>query len=118
MLDHIWTNLDNVELSGVISDVNVTDHFPCFILFSFTSNENENMVKAFRDLSQDNINSFSDVLQEFTNKFSVNENDNVNIKVNLNMVGLHTLYNECFPLRWKRMSRNRLLKSWVTNINL
>ena len=29
-LDHIWTNLDNVELSGVISDVNITDHFPCF----------------------------------------------------------------------------------------
>ena len=39
------------------------------------------MVKAFRDLFQDNINNFSDVLQEFTNNPMVNENDYVNGKV-------------------------------------
>ena len=72
-------------------------------------------VKAFRELSQDNINKFCDVLQEFTCNFIVFENDNVNIEVNLFMDGLYTLYNECFPIRWKNMSRNRLLKPWITN---
>ena len=84
---------------------------PCFLLFSFPLHENE--AEAFRDLSQDNINNFSDVLREFTNNFLVNENDNV--KVNLFMYGLHRLYNECFPIRGKGMLRIRLLKSSVSN---
>ena len=58
-----------------------------FLLISFSSNENENIVKAFRDLSQDNINNFGDVLQKFTNSFIVYENYTVNIKVNLFMDG-------------------------------
>ena len=82
-----------------------------FLLISFSSNENENIVKAFRDLSQDNINNFSDVLQKFTSNFIVTEN----VKVNLFLDGLRTLYNECFPIRWKSVSRNRLLKPWITN---
>ena len=81
-LDHIWTNLDNVELSGVISDINVTDHFQSFILFSFASSENENRVKTLGDLHQETINNLCDVLQEFTNNFMINENDNVNVRVN------------------------------------
>ena len=50
--------------------------------FRFTSNRNENIVKTFIDLSHENINNFSDVFQEFTNNFMINENDNVNVRVN------------------------------------
>ena len=64
------------------------------MLFSFPSHENDNIIEAFRNLSQDKINNFSDVLQEFTNNFMINENDNVNVKVNLFMDGIHRLYIE------------------------
>ena len=56
---NVCTNLDDVELSRVISDINITDHFQCLVLFSLSSNENENMDKAFRDFSHYNINDFS-----------------------------------------------------------
>ena len=61
-LDHIWANLNNLELSGVISNTNITDNFPSFVVFSFSSNEHENIVKASSDLSQNNINTFSDII--------------------------------------------------------
>ena len=95
----IWTILENVELSGAISYVNVTDHFLCSILFSFSWHEKENILKAFIDLSQDNINIFSDIFQEINNNFMVNENDDV--KVNLTMYGFCSLHNEYFPIRRK-----------------
>ena len=37
--------------------------------------------KAFKDLSQDNINDFRDVLYQYTNNFMVNENDNLKTQV-------------------------------------
>ena len=45
----------------------------------------------------------------------INEIDNVNVRVDLFMDGLQRLYNECFPIRWKSMSQNRMLNLLVTN---
>ena len=44
-----------------------------YTIFSLSSHENGNIVIAFGDLSQGNINNFSEVLQDFANDFMVYE---------------------------------------------
>ena len=85
------------------------------MFFSFSLHVNEYIVKDLRDFSQNNIDNFSDVPQDFTINLVVNEEDDVNINVNLPVVKLYRLYNDCFPIRWKSMPRTRLLKPWKTS---
>ena len=46
---------------AVINYANITDLYPSFILFSFSTHENENTMKPSKELSPNNINIFSEV---------------------------------------------------------
>ena len=114
-IDHIWGNVNNVLLSGVI-EAHITDHIPCFVVFSINSNtEGSNFVKTFRDFSERNMNVFGSVLRDFTDDFVVSDDDDINMKVAHFLDKLFKLFDSSFPIRRKCISHNRALKPWITD---
>ena len=108
-IDHIWRNINNFSLSGVIES-HITDHIPCSVVFSINSNTvGINLVKTFRDLFERNMNVFGNVFRDFTENFVVSDDDVINIKVAYFLDQLFKLFDSSFPIRRKCISHNRAM---------
>ena len=59
LIDHIWSNI-NVTYSSAIIEINISDHFPNFILFDYGKQLNTIHSISFRDFSLSNKNKFKE----------------------------------------------------------
>ena len=113
-IDHIWSNAGNISLAGVI-EAHITDHIPCFVVFSVPSHEGRRVLKSFRDMSERNMSVFDSKLKDFIDNFVVCDSDDINLKVSYFVNHLYNIYNNSFPIRQKCFSHNRALKPWITD---
>ena len=115
LLDHIWVNkIDNEFSCGIISN-DFTDHFPVFLRMKLLSPNNniENQVKiVFRCDTVFNRNQFDIMLRD------CNWNDvyseNVDVYLNNFTSKINALYNKCFPIKTKYVTKKQFLKPWIT----
>ena len=68
-IDHIWSNIDRVPVSGVFNSIFTTDHFPNFIIFPSTL-EKSNVKITFRDHSETCHGNLIDEINPFASTFS------------------------------------------------
>jgi len=115
-IDHVWFNrLYDVE-AGVIR-VDISDHYPVFAIIPVQSHSNEYFLKRFRDHSNNSLMSVRDRLQEFSGELlPVLEGGNIDINAAVEFFNdsLVNIYNECCPIRSKRLSYGRCKKPWIS----
>jgi hypothetical protein len=111
LIDHIWTNQLHDISSGVF-DVNISDHFPVFIVTRMPC-EHETVRKKFRDHSD----RYLDALRDRVSSSLIVPNgsaDDFDVQFKLVFDKLFYLYDLCCPLREKILSMKTFLKPWIT----
>jgi len=115
-LDHIWFNqLCDVE-AGVFK-IDITDHYPVFVVLPIQSKRGNSFVKYFRDHSYVSLANLRDEIYRFCNDYELSlfRADNVDLAVLTFNDKLLQLYNKCCPIRSKHVSYSRFSKPWITN---
>jgi len=112
-LDHIWVNHSQDVESGIL-DVDITDHFPIFAIFNLKLRDDSKFIKKFRDHSPQCLSNLRTLIVDSFENVGLNE-DNVSMDVRLFSETLYNVYNSCCPLRSKMVSRQSLVKPWMSN---
>ena len=113
LLDNIWTNMI-VEFESGLFTLDITDHFPTFVLFKLNLEKNENSLidVQFRDFSNQNMTNFkNDILNtnwDFIDDTNVNRVSEEFFNI------LETLYQRHFPIKCKKMGKKRLYNPWLS----
>ena len=97
LIDHIWTNMNEVFISGIIKS-NISDHFPNFTSFNFKFEKNKPHYIKFRDFSVSNKDKFVKLVSEYKWDNFIKCED-VNINTNNFVKKFTEFYNISFPLR-------------------
>ena len=107
LIDQIWVNFTHLNISsGVICD-DISDHFPIFMHFKFTS-KNSHKITRYRIFNDNNINKFNSL--DFTECFTSNSAD---VAYNIFHKLLYKSYNNSFPLKTKRIKSDNF-SEWIT----
>jgi len=116
-IDHIWYNKVCDVCTGVFK-VDISDHYPIFVILPVQSNRHDFFTKTFRDHSNTSIANLRNEIYRFCNNFEIllfmNDND-VNITTQTFVDELFQVYNRCCPLRVKRISYSRFSRPWITD---
>ena len=112
LIDHIWTNMNEVFISGIIKS-NISDHFPNFTSFNFKFEKNKPHYIKFRDFSVSNKDKFIKLVSEYKWDNFIKCED-VNINTNNFVKKLTEFYNISFPLRNKQITEKRIKNGWLT----
>jgi len=116
-IDHVWYNkLSNDIIAGVLK-VDVSDHYPVFVILPIQSHSDEFFVKHFRDHSEVSLINLRDKLSMFSVEFVAMlecDNTDTDTAVELFNDGLENIYNTCCPIRSKRLSYRGCRKPWIT----
>ena len=115
LIDHCWVNWTDSMNSGTF-DLDVSDHFPIFIIIPLMkSNIQDKYRISFRVHSEEYFDRFRTRIVEMSPYFCNNSFVNVSevCRDFLNM--LSSIYNDCFPLKQKWVSRKRILSPWLTD---
>ena len=114
-IDHIWSNIDRVPVSGVFNSIFTTDHFPNFIIFPSTL-EKSNVKITFRDHSETCLGNLIDEITPFASTFSASTGHmDFNEKFNFFLEKVTDCYKKCCPLRSKILSSGKIVKPWIDN---
>ena len=113
IIDHIWSNFDFNNKSGVIKHC-VTDH--CAVFTSFViPGKTETFRKCFRDHSQQCIDKLKIGISEFLVEIDKLVFGDFDQKFCYFVDFIFSLYNLHCPIRSKVLSVKRLTKPWITN---
>ena len=114
LLDQIWINRPSFVNCGIIN-CDVTDHLPTFIKILADPPSMENLSEyqiSFRVVNDRTCETFGNFVREF------NWNDLANDDIDLFTVAildkLNYLYCKACPLKYRTISRKKLLNPWVT----
>ena len=114
ILDHIWTNTNSSLASGILIS-NISDHFPVFsILTSQPYSLNEYITIKFRDMSQNNIDNFSNQLRFNQLDNTTTDANNIDKRTEDFLDTLKNIYERCIPLKTKVISPKRYNSPWLT----
>jgi len=115
-IDHIWFNQLS-DVSAGVFEIDITDHYPIFAVFPIRCRRGDSFNKYFRDHSFTCIANLREKVYNFCSNFELSlfESYDVDIAVQTFHDKLYQLYNECCPIRSKRVSYNRFSKPWITN---
>ena len=115
-IDHFWFNRYNVVKSGVLTGCDISDHFGIFIVLGINVKK-EQIVKYFKDHSNDNLDRLFNEVQYFINDWpSVAHNDtDVNFNCNIFLDNFFKIYDKCCPIRKKVLSLKSLCNPWIDN---
>ena len=116
LIDHIYTNKQNIDAISGIVITDISDHFGIFssIKYSKINQNNTNKIKTVRSLSQININKFNNLLQQsdFT---PVMESQCASTAYDGFLDIYLTAYEQAFPLKQITLTRKYLKRSpWIT----
>ena len=120
LIDHIWTNnLQNNMSKSHILLTDITDHLPCISIIQST----DIMIKGYKNITKrmindtnrqkfsKQINEIKDVLLfQATNKAE----PNIENRYNNYFDHISRVYNQCFPLKIKKVHSKTLSKPWIT----
>ena len=113
LIDHIWSNLNLTSNSGVI-DYTLSDHFPTYSVFDNLLKSSDDFIHCtFRDFSLHNKDKFMNKISN-VDLFDINDELSVDTNLNKFLDILNNIYNECFPIRRKKVSLKRLSNPWLT----
>ena len=115
-LDHIWTDILKVKTCGII-DFDLTDHLPCFAVYDFPTNDqnDEQKIKIeSRPYSDINLQILKDNLVNTDWDSLLNYNDLDSCTTTF-IDKINDLYIKCFPLKVKFVSIKRLKNRWITS---
>ena len=120
LIDHIWTNdLKTTTMNkGHVIITDITDHLPCLIVVK----KPDIWIKGYKTITKRIINEAN--RSKFTNKisqikdvlaFQATNRCELNIETKYNYFGqISQVYNECFPLKTKKIHSKTLSKPWIT----
>ena len=114
LLDHIWINFDrSSEHSSSIIFNGITDHFPVVYYLKIRAKTNQYKNIQFRSTGEQCDTNFKHKLENhnWTTLYDMNE---VDIAFEYFNKVLIEYYNECYPLRTKRVQINKIKNPWIT----
>jgi len=111
LIDHIWTNQLSVSASGVFV-IDVTDHFPVFAVAQLEFQQENFLVKYFRDHSSQSLEKLETKVEEYVNSYSSSV-ENLEDEMSDVLSNLLTIYNSCCAIRSKIYSPKSLVKPWI-----
>ena len=118
ILDHIWTNIDEISSSAII-ECDVTDHFITFACFKLVD-QVERQNSKFRNHSAQTLDNFSFQLSSYCNQICIDDitsGEAYDSMVSNFCESIYGIYNECCPMISKTITSNRHKKPWI-NSNL
>jgi len=116
-LDHFWYNQLYDVNSGVF-EVDISDHYPIFVIIPICSQSSQFFSKRFRDHSVQSLERLRGELIEFCSEFAnVLETNNCSISelVEIFSNRIYEIYDVCCPVRIKSISYNRYMKPWLSD---
>jgi len=116
-LDHIWHNqLD--EVSSGVFQVDISDHYPVFVITGVFCDSNEFYVKEFRDHSETSLARLRNELSALTADFEVilyNYDSDIDFLIDSFLEQFYSVYDRCCRIRTKQLSTRRYMKPWMTD---
>ena len=109
LIDHTWTNLDNLIDSNIIL-TDISDHFPCLSTFKNANpiKNLESITLKLRDLKKDsNILRFIDRISEVDFDFIYSQSIDLETKFEMFIAKFWSCFKECFPLKTKNISTKK-----------
>ena len=114
LIDHCWTNFVDPASCGVLN-VDITDHFPIFMLISKPKyNDLQKIKVTFREHNDDAFDIFRHKLKCLANVFRSRVFQNVSCICENFQTEIFSIYNSCFPVKQKWVSRKRYISPWLT----
>ena len=112
LLDHIYTNFFHNFSSGIIH-YQISDHLPIFLNITVPSRSNNLHKLEFRIFNQTNKQEFTQKIRMINWNAILSEHDvNDNCKIFLDNV--NKTFENCFPIKSKRITEKRLNNPWIT----
>ena len=111
LLDHIWCNFEGDYRADVLESA-PSDHLPILFTLKLKTGYTTTLMK-FRNFSQQNIERFSDNLDNIFDNYKINFNNNANSEFSRFVEFLNNTLNSYFPKVTKNISLKRLSMPWV-----
>ena len=117
LIDHIWINdmsQSNIESKIVLTDI--TDHLPIFYIKRAESKAQGYTKVSYRPLTENNIAKFKDKIQNLNavlSSHTTNPNNGAEDRATNYFDHLGKIYNECFPMKTKKIHNKTLSKPWI-----
>jgi len=115
-LDQIWYNNIAETKSGVFK-LDVTDHYPAFTTLQLLPSNEDFFVKKFRDHSDASLRLLRSKIEIFVrdcDNLLFRDNVNINEAMKLFLDRVYAIYNQCCPVRCKRIAYRRSMKPWIS----
>lgn len=114
LIDHIWVNSLCPSQSGSI-ELPISDHFPIFVSYSNCFLRDDDLVEiGYRKIDNQRVNTMKSRLSTFCNTFSALQSTNIHDKCKIFCNAIDNIYNDCFPVRRKKISGKRYRCPWLT----
>ena len=113
LLDHIWLNFTpDSTISSAVVEYEVSDHLP--VMFKFQGNRisPDNFVEFRNFKSRSAIDRFKLKLNDVG--FSLNNYEDLNTRVNKFSNELYGVFNNCFPVKRKKINNGKRDCGWIT----
>ena len=105
LIDHIFTNTKNIEITSGSIVCDISDHFITFISPPLSKQQIKKKPIVTRDMSLQKMNTFRDALRSLTWR-NVTQSQNVNESYNIFWEDFKTLHDLHFPEKTVSFSRN------------
>ena len=112
LLDHIWGNL-NMDIESFIIKTDMSDHFPCLLICDFQKN-NELITIKYRLEDDNKRRSFITKVAEADYSFVYDSQIDINTKFNSLIDLFYKHYDESFPIKAKKLGKQRLFNPWLS----
>lgn len=110
-VDHIWSNILTDVKSGVFT-TSITDHFTLFACLLNFRSDSDLVLRRFRDCSDTSIQKLRNRIKLDFDNFSVYDELSVDLRTKIFCNILWKAYEECCPIKTRRVSRRRLDRPW------
>ena len=117
LIDHIWINdMSHSDIESKIVITDITDHLPIFYI-KYTESKAQGYTKInYRPLTENNIAKFKDKIQNLDavlSSHTTNSNHGAEDRAASYFEHLGKIYNECFPIKTKKIHNKTLSKPWI-----
>lgn len=114
IIDHFWANNASLITESGCFVNNITDHFPTFVLFSYSSNVSI-IKKRFRDHSKMCLDHLWNETELFVSSFNIYDDLNINTKMKILIDRIYSMYDRCCPVRTKDVTYRRYCRPWLND---
>ena len=117
LIDHIWINdMTNDKIESKLLLTDITDHLPIMYIKYPMKNISGYTTTTYRQLKDENMFLFRNKLEEKDCLLTSSDlGGNANDKVSNYFQIFGDIYNECFPVKTKKVHNKILSKPWITN---